>query len=412
MLVLFPSDPFETKKPDPDWAEEAKIAESLGHQVAYIHWESLVQDGDATKAILQVPDFAEPVPAIYRGWMLTSDQYEQLYEKLQVCAIDLLNTPNQYRKTHELPGWYLDLEGYTPMSVTIPKDEVTMARLLEEAKNLLEGDDPCEHGIIVKDYVKSRKHEWEEACFIPDRTKAETVLANFLERQGDALQGGVVLRDFIPLKGLGKHPQSGMPMSIEFRFFWFNGHVIDVSEYWPSEFYEMETIYPPEPEGGWEPDMPRSFQVPKAVEELPNFEELGELAAKIDSMFFAMDLAQKKDGGWVIMEIGDGQVSGFPQPSCAEKFYSQLDPLLRHKHHRAPPKPMMALTQKDMDGMGCGHEDCDHTSHTTELVLHPKCHVGTPTWCSYDNGVIVVRCAECDQMVARIAVDPGTTERH
>ena len=30
------------------------------------------------------------------------------------------------------------------------------------------------------------------------------------------------------------------------------------------------------------------------------------------SNFLTMDVAQKKDGNWIIMELGDGQVSGLP----------------------------------------------------------------------------------------------------
>ena len=84
MLVLFPSDPFETYKPDPGWAAEAQIAEDCGHEVAYVHHESLVNDGDAEEAVRRVPE-AEPdtveedghvrgTAALYRGWMLTMEQ--------------------------------------------------------------------------------------------------------------------------------------------------------------------------------------------------------------------------------------------------------------------------------------------------------------------------------------------------
>ena len=57
-----------------------------------------------------------------------------------------------------------------------------------------------EGAVIVKDYVKSRKHEWYEACFIEDVKDTENalkVINNFIERQDDLLTGGIVLRDKI-----------------------------------------------------------------------------------------------------------------------------------------------------------------------------------------------------------------------
>ena len=416
MLVLFPSDPFDTWKVDADWAEEARIAQECGHQVAYIHHESLVNDDDPGAAVKKIPDFDEPTRALYRGWMLTSDQYRQLYEKLQACRVDLVTTPEQYKNTHELPGWYGALAGATPDSRWFPATDVMSGEgreldpvVLDAARQMA----PC----IIKDYVKSRKHEWGEACFIPDADSAAAVISNFIERQGDSLQGGLVLRDFVPLKSLGKHPKSGMPMSEEYRFFWLNGHVACLSEYWPEEMYETEEIEIPEPEGGWEEGMGRTITVPKSIENLPSFEELTEFGRGIDSPFFTMDLAMTEDEEWIVMEIGDGQVSGFPQmPTDAQKFYPGLEPLLNHRHAPAPPhrdtsRPQ-ALTRVQMDPMTCAVPGCDHTDHGGGMFMHPRCHVGTPTWCSYGNGVVTISCAECDQVVARIAVDPGKPVQH
>jgi hypothetical protein len=44
-------------------------------------------------------------------------------------------------------------------------------------------------------FVKSRKHEWTDACFIPsaaDRSAVERVVNRFLELQGEELAGGLV----------------------------------------------------------------------------------------------------------------------------------------------------------------------------------------------------------------------------
>jgi hypothetical protein len=90
--------------------------------------------------------------------------------------------------------------------------------------------------LVVRDYVKSRKHEWAEACFLPDGTNAnavERVVRRFLELTGDELQGGVVLREFVELDRVGAHASSGMPLVREWRVFWFDREPVLVAPNWP-----------------------------------------------------------------------------------------------------------------------------------------------------------------------------------
>ena len=37
-----------------------------------------------------------------------------------------------------------------------------------------------------------------------------------------------------------------------------------------------------------------------------------------------MDIAKRKDGDWMIVELGNGQVAGLPENSEAETFYREL----------------------------------------------------------------------------------------
>lgn len=49
-----------------------------------------------------------------------------------------------------------------------------------------------------------------------------------------------------------------------------------------------------------------------------------EIAAAVHSRFFTMDLARRRDGDWMIVELGDGQVSGLPSVNDAGHFYEAL----------------------------------------------------------------------------------------
>ena len=55
---------------------------------------------------------------------------------------------------------------------------------------------------MVKDWVKSQSGLWAEACFIPDAADtaaALRVVNRFMELQGADLEGGITLREWVPL---------------------------------------------------------------------------------------------------------------------------------------------------------------------------------------------------------------------
>jgi len=393
MLVLFPCDPLDEGRPDPEYLQEAEMALGCGHLVDLVSWEALVR-GEVATAIGAVSEFEEEIPAIYRGWMLTPEQYKELYEALEVCSVKLITTPEQYKNAHYLPGWYTELSDVTPESVWVPKEEIKdVSSLVAIASDMA----PC----VIKDYVKSRKHEWDEACFIPNAESAKKVVSTFLERQDD-LQGGVVFRKFDPLKPIGKHPDSGMPMSEEFRIFWIYGRIAGIGEYWDPKYYEGQDFPIPEPEEGG----PTTYRVPDALETLPHPEEFAVLAQKIDNPFIAMDIAHTEDDEWIVIEVGDAQVSTLPQGGAdAELLYRRL-----RQYVDVPPPSVM--TQKDLDGMTCAEEGCDHKGHSTRFVFHSRCHMDSPTWVAYEGGILTIICAECELPVGRVLVHPGDVVKH
>ncbi len=157
--------------------------------------------------------------------------------------------------------------------------------------------------VVIKDWVKSQKHRWHEACFIPradDLAQAERVVRRFLELQGEFLVGGVVLREFLDLKSVGTHPQSGLPLTAEWRVFVLEGRPFFVAPYWDgADYHDLQ----------------------------PDLDFIRERAKTIPSCFFSLDVAQTKGGEWIVIEVGDGQVSGLPSTDLAPAFYEALKPI-------------------------------------------------------------------------------------
>lgn len=298
MNLIFCSDPLNPKQSEELYESEYQASQSAGFRTHLIDFDALV-NGDISSALRAVAHRATVQNAIYRGWMLTLGQYRRFYEGLLTKGLQLLTTPVQYAQCHHFPKAYPIIEQCTPKSVWLEKESGFDRDRIIQACQVF-GDAP----IVIKDYVKSQKHYWNEACYVPranDFEALEAVVRRFIELQGEFLVGGLVFREFVPLKKLGVHPRSGMPLSREFRLFFFNNEPISIIKYWD------------------EADDP---------DQAPPANEFIAMAKKLDSPFFAMDIAQTSIGDWLILEIGDGQVSGFSGEVNPPLFYSRIASIL------------------------------------------------------------------------------------
>jgi hypothetical protein len=287
LRLLFPAHPFEKGAIEPDYAAEVAAADGLGLARSLVQVEPLLERADGAAAVRRVAEGAGE-PALYRGWMLSPGQYAALHAALAARGLAPITDPAAYRHTHWLPESYDRIARWTAPSAWLPAAELTLDRAVALARTF--GARP----LVVKDYVKSRKHEWAEACFIPDATDAAgvaRVVSRFLELTGPELQGGLVLRTFLELEVVGAHARSGMPLARGWRVFWCDGAPVLVAPYWP----EVAGAPPP-------------------------VEAFAEVAARVASRFFTMDLARQRTGEWVIVELGDGQVAGLPEGTDPAAF--------------------------------------------------------------------------------------------
>ncbi|MEW2069217.1 ATP-grasp domain-containing protein [Streptomyces sp. NPDC007346] len=274
---LFCSDPLRPNRPDPHFADEAAAVRAAGGGTALVDHDALLA-GDATGAVARVA--RDSGPYWYRGWMVPSDRYAELERALAVRGCALLIGAADYRRAHELPGWYEVFADLTPRSVWcdgLPPDD-----LQELAAPL--GPGPG----IVKDFVKSRKHEWHEACYVPelsDRGQLAAVVGRFVELQGSFLAGGVVLRAFEPFVPGG-----------EARVWWVDGEPV------------LVTAHPDTPD-----------RLPD-----PPLGPVREAVRRLGPRWVTTDLALREDGVWRVVEVGDGQVSGLPAGAAAGELFAAL----------------------------------------------------------------------------------------
>jgi hypothetical protein len=263
--VIVPAYPFSSSDIDPHYQREAIAVERMGVTVLRLDFEELT-DNKNLRIYGRIHEADNP--ALYRGWMLNVEDYTLLSEQLQDLGITLFTSPEQYQRGHTLPGWYPIMRQFTPESW--------------HGEDLSNATYPA----IVKDYVKSAKHLWDEACYIPNKEAHQQVTQAFLDYRDDAFQGELVLRKYIPdLTGR------------EVRSWWVNGELI------------LLTPHPDNPED-------EVVEVPTKVIE--------NAIQALDLSFASVDFAERENGEWIVIEVGDGGVSDLAKSIDAELFYKLL----------------------------------------------------------------------------------------
>lgn len=293
MIFLFVADPIWQTEVEEDYVHEWRTVQELGVK-AYKFLLFDLEEGRIRTALREIPIFEQPTLAIYRGWMMNKKVYMCFEKELKTRNIYLINSIDSYLETHYLPHAYDKIQDISPQISWIsgqPKSlsERELVTLLKEFGS---------KSLIVKDYVKSRKQDWEKACFIPNASQIDQaleVIQNFCLLQEDLFQGGLVLREFVPLELIGHHPVSKAPIYQEFRIFYYQHQRICAKPYWG-----------------------------QMTDEIVPYEIFDKVANRFSSCFFTMDVAKLQDGSWVILEMWDGQVSDLPPNEDPIRFYGQI----------------------------------------------------------------------------------------
>lgn len=185
---------------------------------------------------------------LYRGWMLNAGAYAALAAKVEQAGAQMFTTPAQYLSAHHLPNWYPLISDLTPETVCFPD----LANIRAELEKL------GWSGFFVKDYVKSLKTSLGSRL---EHADAIDVLMAEMQKFRGQIEGGICVRRIETFRS-----------ETERRFFVLKGV----------------------------PYSPDGLKVPELVRQV---------AERIHLPFYSVDIIQREDGVWRVVEIGDGQVS-------------------------------------------------------------------------------------------------------
>lgn len=287
MEILFVASSDALREPDPEYIREWQAVEELGIRWHVFNYDALVKE-DFEKAFRFLKPGSGRV-VLYRGWILKEKEYQQLEAELEKCGYRLFTSAASYARTCYLPNYYEHIRDLTVPAVW--HEGTNFRKAWQTAQTL--GPAPY----IIKDYVKSAKELWDKACFLPEGTTEEQFCAacrSLKKYRGDRFERGIVIRPFIPLHFLETSVFGSHPIFEEYRLFFLNGHIHSATAY------------------GYAGGIHSDFSA---------YEHLGKL---IDSPFFTADIARKADGGLVLIELGDGGVSGLPPNMDRLDFYRKI----------------------------------------------------------------------------------------
>lgn len=198
--------------------------------------------------------------------------YKELEDELALKNSKLVNSYSQHNYIADICNWYEDIKEFTPVTFT------TWGHINEGKW-------------VVKGKTSSRKHNWNTHMFADGREQLLNVVKNLLD---DPLisKDGLVVREYIPLKRIDTGI-NGLPITKEWRTFFYKDSFLAGSYYWSNFSDEFKKDNPEEIPADV---VDFATKVAKIVSEHTNF--------------FVLDIAEKESGGYVCIEINDGQMSG------------------------------------------------------------------------------------------------------
>lgn len=242
MRLLYSCDPFEKKQPDEAYKEEFDAAQAAGLACSLYSAEDFEFGQFRPRPLL-----TEGEKVVYRGWMLTPENYARLQSAIEGKGAWMLTSADQYRHCHYLPEWYSLCEDFTPKTIFLGRDA--------DFSSALAGQNW--QAFFVKDYVKSLTTS--RGSIARNVAEIEEIVA-LIETYRGRVEGGVCIREYEAL----------VPETEE-RYFVFRQKAFA-----------------------------RDGVVPEIVKQI---------AARIDSPFFSVDIVLSADGMPRLIELGDGQVS-------------------------------------------------------------------------------------------------------
>lgn len=198
---------------------------------------------------------------------------DELENDLKLCGARLVNSYRQHK-------WIADFTYYQVLK------DFTFRSWTEEEYTRCDFDG----AVVVKGATNSRKFYFNKTMLAQTRERALEI-ANVLRDDSMIGQQKIIFREYVPLRSF-EIGLFGLPFSNEFRLFFHKRQLLCSGYYWQN-MAEPESI----------------AQAELTAEGLELAHEVAAIASEYVN-FFVVDVAERKSGGWVLVELNDGCQAG------------------------------------------------------------------------------------------------------
>lgn len=266
---------------------EVLAAEELGIESYAIPLDPVV-NGDPERALRRLPR-PRGRTWLYRGWMLSEEEYTGLHDAMLERDEELVVDPESFAEAMYVPSYAPLLGDRTAPARWTEGEDIREA--WEAAMEL--GPPPW----VVKDHAKSAKELWHRACFVPEGATYDDfadICERLLAARGDRFERGFVIKKYLDLATLPGWTPERRRVTDEHRLVFWEGRLVAQAPY-----YDVDAE--PLPEG--------------------DFAFLGDT---IGSPFFTADVARLASGGTTIIELNDGGSSVLPEQMDPRDLYRAI----------------------------------------------------------------------------------------
>lgn len=347
MFAVLPSDPLLDT--------EAEAAQRLGLSVLRFRYLDSVEIVSKTRA--GAPSSSSTSSAsphsigIYRGFMLTQNRYAKLYSQL-LChhKIKLVTDPTQYAAAHYYPNLFanqtlaalaprsrwvhvtedvdsdaddsdekaavrksviksLGVDAFLPVALEISRDWAvsSVSSAPSSQANAPSGF------AVLKDYVKSAKPHFLRVP-IADPVKLAESCLDLVHHRASSFNRGVVIKEYHELR----RPRN------EWRLWFCNGECVVEDFNGPDGDDDRIASVALAAQSGSKHKVRQAGMTPVPQEIIDRVTESLKRDKRGVLPYITVDFAQTQANSWILLEIGDGGVSGPAVCTCLDVLWKQL----------------------------------------------------------------------------------------
>lgn len=184
MIVAYPASLFRNIRVDEFFEDEYKQTSNV--------FNTILIDQD-TFSITKNKDLVDGEIVLYRGWIITQEQYNFINYEIQRLGGKLAVSPEEYRFTQfnrdgfGYNGWTDVLKDFTPKTIRVKYDqEIDLDHISSQLT----------FPLIVKGSSKSVKDDWDNSMFIKDVDDFWRVIRNYKNYVSKSEDDMIMLREF------------------------------------------------------------------------------------------------------------------------------------------------------------------------------------------------------------------------